>query len=165
VIGPADSPEAMWHAFLASAADSPGPDSYTAWHFCDTQGAADELAELVLAGHKRATTAALWIHELTGEPLPRPGDLSVVTDWPGRARCVIRTTSVEIVAFFEVDAEFARAEGEGDGSLAYWREAHWSYFTRELAAFGRLPADDMPLVCERFEVVYGAPQAAAGERD
>ena len=155
---PADSPKAMWEAFLASTHDPPTAPSYTAWHFCDTQELADALAELVRAGRKRATTAALWTHELTGEPLPQPGDLSVVTDWSGRARCIIRTTSVEIVAFSEVDDEFARAEGEGDGSLAYWRQAHWAYFTRELASLGRLPADDMPVVCERFEVVYGASQ-------
>ena len=152
----ADSPKAMWDAFLASAAGSPEADSYTAWHFCDTLGPADALAELVRTGRKRATTAALWSHELTGEPLPRPGDLSVVTDWSGRARCIIRTTSVEIVAFSEVGEEFARAEGEGDGSLAWWRRAHWDYFTRVLASLGRLPEDDMPVVCERFEVVYGA---------
>jgi uncharacterized protein YhfF len=161
VTEPADSPKAMWEAFLASTHDPPTAPSYTAWHFCDTQELADALAELVRAGRKRATTAALWTHEPIGEPLPRPGDLSVVTDWSGRARCIIRTTSVEIVAFSEVDDEFARAEGEGDGSLAYWRQAHWAYFTRELASLGRLPADDMPVVCERFEVVYGASQGSA----
>ena len=157
----ADSPNAMWDAYLASTAGPPGAGSYTAWHFCDTQEPADVLAELVRAGRKRATTAAMWSHELTGEPLPRPGDLSVVTDWSGRARCIIRTTSVEIVAFSEVGEEFARAEGEGDGSLAYWRQAHWDYFTQELASLGRLPADDMPVVCERFELVYGASKEQA----
>ncbi len=58
------------------------------------------------------------------------------------------------VPFSEVDAEFAAAEGEGDRSLDYWREGHWYYFTIELEAFGRQPELDMPLVCERFEVVY-----------
>ena len=50
--------------------------------------------------------------------------------------------------------EFAAAEGEGDGSLAYWRDAHWAAFSREFAAAGRSPSPDMPVVCERFEVVF-----------
>jgi hypothetical protein len=28
------------------------------------------------------------------------------------------------------------------------------YFTRELATFAMEPSDEMPVVCERFEVVY-----------
>ena len=45
-------------------------------------------------------------------------------------------------------------EGEGDGSLAYWRKVHWEFFTRELSPFGRTPEKSMPVVCERFNVVY-----------
>ncbi|MFX5656784.1 ASCH domain-containing protein [Acinetobacter baumannii] len=41
-----------------------------------------------------------------------------------------------------------RAEGEGDLSAQYWREGHQTYFERE-GVF----APDMPLVCERFELV------------
>ena len=114
----------------------------------------DRLVGLVLSGRKRATTGALWTYELEGEPLPRVGDFSVVTDGAGVARCVIRTTSVEIVAFDDVDEVFARDEGEGDLSLDYWRDGHWAFFSHELEGLGRIPEPDMPVVCERFEVVY-----------
>ncbi len=77
----------------------------------------------------------------------------------GIARCVIRTTAVEIVPFDAVDADFAYDEGEGDRSLEYWRDAHWAYFTQELAGLGLEATHDMPEVCERFEVIY----RAAGE--
>ena len=50
--------------------------------------------------------------------------------------------------------EFAATEGEGDASLAFWRDAHWAAFSRELEGIGRSPQADMPVVCERFEVVY-----------
>ena len=89
------SPEELWAAFLAARPDVAGPeDTFSAWHFCDNQADADELAELVLDGRKRATAGALWSYEAEQEPLPRAGDFSVVTDWAGAARCVIRTTSV-----------------------------------------------------------------------
>jgi len=149
------SAEQLWAAFVEERPGVAGPgDTYSAWHFCDNQADADELVELVLAGRKRATAGALWSYEAEDEPLPRAGDFSVITDWSGTARCIIRTVTVEVVAFAAVSEEFAATEGEGDRSLAYWREAHWAAFSRELEASGRAPQPDMPVVCERFEVVF-----------
>lgn len=147
--------ESLWLEYLAAhpdvAATSP---TFSAWHFCDNQADADELAELVLAGVKRATAGALWSYEAEGEPLPQVGDLSIITNWRGDARCIIRATTVEVVPFDQVDADFAAAEGEGDGSLEYWRTVHRAAFGRELEALGRRVEPDMPVVCERFEVVF-----------
>jgi uncharacterized protein YhfF len=149
--------EELWAAFLAARPDIAGPgDTYAAWYFCDNQADADELAGLVVAGRKRATAGALRSYEAEDEPLPRIGDFDVITDWRGAARCVIRTTSVEIVAFDKVSAEFAEAEGEGDGSLAFWREAHRAAFSREFEGTGHSLEPDTPVVCQRFEVVFVA---------
>src|SRR4030095_15291684 len=92
---------------------------------------ANELADLVLRGTKRATAGLVWVFEARRMPIPKPGDLSVVTWWNGQPVCVIETTRVEIRPYDEVDADFAATEGEGDGSLAYWREGHWRGFSRE----------------------------------
>jgi uncharacterized protein YhfF len=54
----------------------------------------------------------------------------------------------------EVDAEFAFDEGEGDQSLDYWREVHWDYFSRRCADLGKAPSPEMPVICERFELLY-----------
>jgi len=54
----------------------------------------------------------------------------------------------------EVDANFARAEGEGELSLNDWREAHRNYFSRVLTKSGKEFSEDIPLVCERFRVIY-----------
>lgn len=80
--------------------------------------------------------------------------LGVVTDWGGTPLCVIETTHVEVVPFDRVDERFAATEGEGDGTLRYWRDAHRRFFSRECARIGRQPDLRMPVVCERFEVVY-----------
>jgi uncharacterized protein YhfF len=155
----AGSVEAMWSAFRSAHPDLVGTDDvYSAWHFCDNKPDADELAELVVAGGKRATAGDLWSYEAEGDPLPQVGDFNVITDWDGNARCVIRTVSVDVVAFQDVSDQFASTEGEGDGSLAYWRDAHWAAFGRSLATIGREPSLDMPVVCEVFEVVF-APEA------
>ncbi|RTL35880.1 MAG: ASCH domain-containing protein [Burkholderiales bacterium] len=150
----------FWSAFTASVAGVDEGRFYEAFSFGDSQAMADELADLVLRGVKRATTSALWTFEEHRKPLPEPGDLSLVTRGSGEPVCVIRTASVEVLPFRSVTAEFAAAEGEGDGSLSFWQAAHRDYFQRECARGGREFSDDMPVVCEHFTVVY--PRAAAG---
>ncbi|NTU72435.1 MAG: ASCH domain-containing protein [Coriobacteriia bacterium] len=149
------SVESLWASFVSAHPEVVRPDDvYSAWHFCDNKSDADELVQLVVAGVKRATAGDLWSYEAEGELLPRPGDFNVITDWDGNAYCIIRTVSVEVVAFQDVNDQFASAEGEGDRSLKYWREAHWAAFGRSLTAIGREPSVDMPVVCEVFEVVF-----------
>ncbi|HLX79609.1 MAG TPA: ASCH domain-containing protein [Burkholderiales bacterium] len=145
---------AFWEGFEAAAGRDVTPRFYEAFHFDDNEPSANELAKLVLSGTKRATTALLWSFEAESKPLPKPGDLSVVTNWQGQALCVIETRSVETVPFEMVTEEFAATEGEGNGSLQYWREAHWSFFGRECRRINREPTQEMPVLCERFEVVY-----------
>lgn len=146
---------AMWQEFQLLE-PSPGgpvpPVSY--WHFCDNQQDADECARLVATGRKRATAPSQWSFESRGEPLPRAGDLHVITDWAGEAKCIIRITGVEVLPFDAIAEEHARAEGEGDGSLAWWRNAHRAYYRRELEGSGCQFQPDMPIVFEWFECVY-----------
>jgi len=144
---------AMWREYCALR--EPSTDALpSSWHFCDNEQDANECARLVREGRKRATSPSLWYFESRDEPLPRAGDLHVVTNWAGEAQCVIRTTHVVIVPFDQVSEEHARAEGEGDGTLAWWRDVHWSYYHRELDGSGFEPRRDMPIVCEYFERVY-----------
>jgi len=115
---------------------------------------ASELAELVRAGKKRATASLLWRWQAEHGGPPLPGYRQVIVDWQGEPRAVIEMTEIEVVPYDEVGADFARAEGEGDLSLEYWREIHWDFFTRESERLGREPDEKMPVVCMRFRVVH-----------
>jgi uncharacterized protein YhfF len=96
--------------------------------FGDSKELADELAKLVRTGIKTATCSALWSYEDEQKPLPRKGELSIVIDGSGVPVAVIETVEVFIAPFNEVSEHFACEEGEGDRSLAYWREAHRDFF-------------------------------------
>ena len=124
-----------------------------AWAFGATVEQADGLLALVLSGTKTATAGALWDYEAEGEELPTPGVLGIVTDGRGVPHALVVTTQVEIVRFDEVSAEHAYLEGEGDRSLATWREVHERFFT-EYAVHGRGFSPDMPVVLQRFAVLY-----------
>jgi uncharacterized protein YhfF len=152
----ADRIETFWRGYLETlAADSPVRDEeYVAEGWGDSPGMADELGALISAGTKTATCSALWEYEAEGEALPEAETKTIVLDGNGDPLCIIETTAVEVRPFDEVDERFAYEEGEGDRSLEYWRAAHWRFFSRTLPNIGREPAPDMPLVCERFRVVY-----------
>ena len=144
----------FWKRFEADAGSVDPARFYEAFHFGDNQALAASLAALVLAGTKRATAGLLWSFEQEGKPLPRPGDLSVVTSWAGSPLCIIETIRVEVVRFDEVTADFAAVEGEGDGSLAFWRREHAGFFSRECVRTGRVFDESMSVACERFRVVF-----------
>ena len=146
----------MWKAYLASVGEDADTTRkrYTSWHFTDTEAGADELAELVLAGRKTATTSLFCAYGRDGSPVPDTGDYSIVTDWRGVARCVIRTTAVGVMPFKDVTAEFARKEGEGDLSLEHWRDVHRRSLARECESMGIEFDPGMLVICEEFEVVY-----------
>lgn len=146
----------FWRAACRAVPDLPAEATYQVWHFGDSELLARELAELVLHGPKRATAGLLWEAENDPNMMPVVGVYSLVTDHAGAPLLIIRTTDVEIRAYRDVDADFATAEGEGDGSLDFWRAAHWDYFARRSAVIGRTPSLDMPVVLERFALIYPA---------
>ncbi|WP_275003181.1 ASCH domain-containing protein [Promicromonospora iranensis] len=124
-----------------------------AWSFGDEPELAERLLDAVLAGDKTATSSALWDYDDEGAPLPVVGELSILLDGENHPRALIRTTSVETVTFDAVDEDFAAAEGEDDRTLESWRTGHEAYFRRNLPE-GREFSTDMPVVCERFELLY-----------
>lgn len=156
------SVQEMWECYLAQSGEPSVTPPPTAWHFCDNQVDADACAVLALTGRKRATASSLWFFQSRRLRPPSAGDLEVVTSWNGIAQCIIRTTAVQIVRFSDVTIEHAAAEGEGDGSLAFWRTTHWEYYQRELAGTGYVPAEDMPVVLQYFEVVYPSSALVSG---
>jgi uncharacterized protein YhfF len=117
--------------------------SLRSFAFGDSPALADELLDLVLKGVKTATCST------EDEPnTSAPGERWIVLDGRGMPRCVIETTEVSYRRYNDIDAAFARDEGEGDRSLAYWRKAHRQYFGRQ----GKF-SEDMMLMCERFRLV------------
>lgn len=145
--------QTFWEAFCRQIHLSPATP-YQAWYFGDTPELAHELVELVLRGPKRATAGLGWVMDALPHAAPVAGGYSVVTEFDGTPRAVICTTSIERKRFGDVDAQFAWDEGEDDRSLTSWRAGHQRFFGRECEQLGRVMSDDVPVVLERFELVY-----------
>ncbi|KRL00942.1 ASCH domain-containing protein [Liquorilactobacillus capillatus] len=128
-------------------------DYYLAEQFGYGKETGDELAELIIAGIKTATSSALELYE-DDEPKPKVGAYTILLDGSGLPACVIRTEKVEIVNFDKVSAAHAKREGEGDRSLKYWREGHKDFFEKEYQLTGKKFTTNIPCICETFTVVY-----------
>jgi uncharacterized protein YhfF len=124
------------------------------WSFGDNPKLADELLELVLTGKKTGTATLVIELEKEGEKMPEVGDYNVILDGKGKPAAIIRTTSVEIKPFNEVEEAYAYSEGEDDRTLESWKREHWKYWTRKGRKLGFTMKEDLLVICENFELVY-----------
>ncbi len=146
--------ETYWDEYLATLPDQDAPQMYSAWSFGNTPELADRLGKLVVSGLKTATSSLIWDYETNHEPIPKAGDISIILNGKGNPICIIETREVTVQPFLQVSESIAYDEGEGDRSLAYWRQVHWDVFSATCKILGREPTEQMPVVCERFRVVY-----------
>lgn len=162
---PSDRCQAFIARFLAQHDDrSIEPADILVDSFGDSPSMADRLLALVLAGTKTATCSSLWACEHEGMAPIEPGLLALILDGSGAPRCVLETVSVETMPFDRVPASFARAEGEhepldlpDEAVLEHWRTGHRAFYARTLPPLGISPTEGMPVVCERFRVIYREP--------
>ena len=122
------------------------------WHFELTESACNELLGLVLEGKKKATSSSVYSFRTQGQDIPKEGDLSVITDWSGDPKCVIRTSKVHVLPYMDITFALARLEGEDD-SLESWRKSHEKFFRNEGLELGYEFSEGMDVVFEEFEVI------------
>jgi len=120
------------------------------WQFGDSPQLADELAQRVLSGLKTATCCSrvVWQEEFARGEAPSEGSDNIILSGSGQPLCVIRTVRTQRIRFCDVTEALARKEGEGDLSLAHWREGHKRYFEREGTY-----SEVMELIFEEFELI------------
>ena len=144
----------MWGDYLDAHLEDAFAEAPKTIHFCDNEKDANECAELVKKGVKKATSPSLLGFQYRDEKLPKIGDFMVITNWAGKAQCIVRTTAVRLKPYFSIDREYTRLEGKRNKSLDYWKKAHWDFYTRELEPFGRVPRESMIVICQEFEKVF-----------
>jgi uncharacterized protein YhfF len=80
--------------------------------FGDNAEMATELAELVIAGVKRATASLARDYGDGREPTPKPSDFVMMLDGAGCHQFIRRTTELTLKPFVEVDEALVWVEGE-----------------------------------------------------
>ena len=125
-------------------------------YFCADEINANLCADLVLRDEKRATCGlAHWV-DSGEERMPEVGDLLIVQNWQRDPVALVELVSADRLPFHAIDADFAAAEGEGDKSYAWWRDAHWAFFSREFEEIGGQMHEDVEIITERFRRLWPA---------
>jgi len=146
----------FWQQYLEKLPDSERDRGYfEAFQFGKGREMATQLSRLVLDGIKTATSDLIWHMEANNGKQPwQVGDEHIVFNGDWRPVCVIQTTELTIKPFRDIDEAFAHDYGEGDRTLPWLREHLYAWYGNECREIGREPSQDMPLLCERFQVVY-----------
>ncbi|CJU46680.1 ASCH domain-containing protein [Streptococcus pneumoniae] len=114
----------------------------------------DLLADLVFKGEKTATASAYDLYVLEDEPLPQVGTFDIILDSQNQSVCIVEITKVSVELFNQVSAQHAFKEGEGDKSLAYWRQVHEDFLRDCLGEAGLTFTPESKVVLEEFRKVY-----------
>ncbi len=158
--GRAEDIEPFWLAYQRAC--NVKVEGFSASALGDTRMLADERAELVLAGIKRAHATLHRDFQKDLDPLPQIGDHLVVLDGAGAPRAVLRCTHVELRHFNEIDDAFAFDAGEGDLSLRWWLTAHRQDFAERAEREGFEVDERVELVLEWFELVWPPVEKTEG---
>jgi uncharacterized protein YhfF len=154
--------DAFWLAYLETLPSAMRQRTYfEAFQFGAGRSMADQVAHLVLDGIKTATSDLIWHMQWNQKPRWNVGDEHIVLNGSWQPVCVIRTTQLEEKRFCDVDAPFAHDYGEGDRTLEWWREHLYAWYANQCREMGVEPTEEMPLLCERFEVVFAPGRVAA----
>lgn len=154
--------EAFWNQFRETHGIA--AEDYHVRTFGDPKYAeyGNQVTQLAVDGVKRATAHLAMDFELNQVPRREVGDYWIILWEDFKPACALEIVNVEVRSFRDVDEAFAAREGEGDGSLKFWRDCHEDYFKQQLADWGREWSEDLPVVLESFEVVavsdYTAPE-------
>jgi len=83
----------------------------------------DELFDLVACGKKHGT-CSLYDGDVQ---LSKVGDINIIYNSENK-QIKIKITNVRKCRFCDIDENWAKTEGEGDLSLAYWQLVHREFF-------------------------------------
>lgn len=112
---------------------------------------ADEGAALILEGKKTLTSSPYW--DYPDGVIPFVGALGVLLNGAGQPRGVVETARVEILPFGAVTDDMARAYGEGERTVEWWRRVMGEFYRASAIRHGVVFTENTPLIWEWFKVV------------
>jgi uncharacterized protein YhfF/N-acetylglutamate synthase-like GNAT family acetyltransferase len=131
----------------------------TRWGFATPGTLRDTLTALAFGGGKVVTSDLLANYEIEGEPVERPGDISILLDSDEQPVAMIEDVRSIVIRLADMADEDAVDEGEGYADAAAFRvshEDHWNASIEEVREGIGDPTftitDDTPIVVERFRI-------------
>ena len=145
----------FWKKFLKESGRKVSPnETYTSvMTFGSDQETSSFYILSILAEKCSAISSSYYAFEIDREPLPKKGNLYVLTDFDETPYAVLETTEVTTLPFNCVPWDLAKKENEGE-SLEEWRAAKEDFFEEDSDIMGYDFTPSMPVVFEVFKVIY-----------
>ena len=133
-------------------------DQFKVRGFGGTQAMSDRIVPRIVSGEKTGTIALAAEFDDDPGRAPRIGDNYVVTRWEGAPAVMYRVTEAQTLPYEAIDEEHVRVEGPNLRTVQAWREVHWPYFGAMMRQRGKEPSMQMPVIFQRYEVIYTPPR-------
>jgi len=147
-----DTQREFWNRAIAASAEAlrPAPDAIR--RLGNSEALSERLIGLVLRGEKTGTFSLP--PEFDDGTAPAAGQQVLLCDCNDRPHAVLELERAETRRFDEIGTEDIACEGPKLRELEAWRAMHWDYWRGLLERHGREPSGDMPVICQRFRVLY-----------
>lgn len=145
----------MWNSYTKSNSEFKSNEIPESWYFHNNKEDANRLAELILNGKKKASSGLYFWYEEANADLPKIGTKHIITDFEGKAQAIIEIKKVDTIPFNQISKDYAEMDmGTKIEPLKKWKKAHWEFFASTMEESGVKPAEEMLIVCERFETIW-----------
>ncbi len=145
----------MWKDFIEANPEFINDQLPDAEPFHNNEADAKRLADLIVSGKKQAGSMLYFFFEEANADLPAIGTKSIVTNFDGKARAIIKTTKVDTIPFNQISEAYAALDmGTNSEPLKKWKKAHWDFFAPAMEQSGKKPTEEMLIVCTWFETIW-----------
>ncbi|WP_396596243.1 ASCH domain-containing protein [Dokdonia sp. R86516] len=149
------SVSAMWRDFKQAHSEYANEPQPNADFFHDNKEDANRLAGLTVLGKKQASSSLYFLYKKYGVDLPQAEDLQIITNFEGKAQAIIKTKTVDTVAYNDISKAYAILDmGTAFNALGQWEKAHQAFFESYTKESGVKTIDSMLIVCETFETIW-----------
>lgn len=153
--------DGFWAQARAACPDAGLAASYQVrWIGLDDE-TTQQIFELIAAGDKTGTFTLPWVVERTGQPDPAEGDCIILIAFDGTPTQLVRLTHIQRVPFGAITAEHTAVDGTPVRALEVWKPLHTQYWNAMLAPWSMTVSEDMPVLIEKFELLFPPPARAA----
>jgi uncharacterized protein YhfF len=148
--------ENFWVRCKQALPAEPLGDRYVVRRIGNAPAICESLLQLIAAGQKTGGFSRPEELEAAGLT-PHPGDYVILTDYDDRPRCLVQMQECRLLSFRDVGPEHTACESPAARDVDVWRGIHTRYWTPVLAAEGRVFTDDLPVLFQRFRLLYTQP--------
>ena len=112
------------------------------------------IIDFIKEGEKVGTFSLPWLMESENIPASHTGQPIILLSYDGKPEIIVQITDIEETTFGEIDYEVTKIDGPPVRDPEVWIPLHREYWNNILKPYGRSCTDDMPVIVERFKLVY-----------